>query len=212
LDTWDESAAVRELVDRYIARYGPVGEADIAWWTGVRRPTVRAAIASLDHLLQVRVEGLPGDYLLHGADVPLVERNRASRERTMSLLPVLDPYLQGYRDRTRFIDSHHRRFVIDSSGNTTSVVLLDGRVAGVWDLVADPRELRLCFFDAVDAGTRRVVRALAADVATFVTADAVPVVEVDRMTPLTDRSAGTFRSPLSGDSQRPVATSDSTPT
>jgi hypothetical protein len=40
------------------------------------------------------------------------------------------------------------------------------------------------------------------------TADDVPVVEVDRMAPLTDRSAGRFRSPLSGENPRPVANSD----
>jgi hypothetical protein len=212
LDTWDERAAVRELVDRYTAHYGPVTEADIAWWTGLRRPAVRAAIASLDHLVRVRVEGLQGVFFLHGTDVSRVERDGASNERTMSLLPVLDPYLQGYRDRTRFVHSRDRPFVIDASGNTTSVILLDGRVAGIWDLVADLAELRLCFFDAVDTRTRRRVHALAANVAAFMTADAIPVVEVDRAAPLTDRSAGRFRSPLSGEKTRPVAKSDQPPT
>lgn len=205
-DAWGEGAAVRELVDRYIGRYGPVTEADIAWWTGLRTPAVRAAIASLDHLVPVRVEGLQGVFSLHEPDVLEAERTGASRERTMSLLPVLDPYLQGYRNRARFVDSRHHRFVIDSSGNATSVILLDGRVAGVWDLVADPTpELRLCFFNAVDARTRRRVHARATDVAAFVTDHAVPVVEVDRMVPLTDQSAGRFRSPLSGERPRPAA-------
>jgi hypothetical protein len=44
------------------------------------------------------------------------------------------------------------------------------------------------------------------------TADAIPVVEVDRAAPLTDRSAGRFRSPLSGEKTRPVAKSDQPPT
>jgi hypothetical protein len=199
LEAWAEDAAVRELVDRYIRRYGPVTEADVAWWTGLRRPAVRAAIDSLDDLVRVRVEGLRGVFLLHGADVPPAERTGASPRPTMSLLPVLDPYLQSHHERTRFVASRHRRFVIDSSGNMTSVILLDGRLAGVCDLVAHPAELRLCFFDAVETATRRGVHSLAIDVAAFVTGDAVPVVKVDRMTPLTDRSAGRFRSPLGED-------------
>ena len=197
LDAWNEDTAVRELVDRYVRRYGPVTERDIAWWMGLGRAAVRDAVAALPHLVNAGVEGLDGVYLVHEADVPDAQRAAASPDGAVVLLPVLDPYLQGYRDRERFIDPRHRRFVIDSGGNATSVILLDGRVAGVWDLVAGRSpELRLCFFDAVEARTRRRVRALAADVAAFLTADAAAIKEVDHMRPLTDRSAGRFQSPL----------------
>lgn len=198
LDAWEERAAVRELVDRYVRRYGPVTERDIAWWTGLGKAAVRDAVAELPHLVGATVEGLGGVFLIDKADLPDVQLPAASSDRTVALLPVLDPCLQGYRDRERFLNPRHRRFVIDSSGNATSVILLGGRAEGVWDLVAGRSpELRLCFFDAVDARTRRCVRARAAEIAAFLAADPVAITEVDRMTPLTDRSAGRFQSPLS---------------
>ena len=198
IQVWEESAAVRELIDRYIRRYGPVSERDIAWWTGLGKAAVRDAVSALPHLVRAGVEGLDGVHLLHEADVAAAQRAGATTGGTLALLPVLDPYVQGYRDRDRVIDASRRRFVIDRGGNATSVILLDGRVAGVWDLVAGrPPELRLCFFDAVGASARRRVRALAADITEFVAGESARISEVDRMAPLTGRSAGRFQSPLS---------------
>lgn len=198
LDDWEERAAIHELIDRYVRRYGPVTERDIAWWMGVRMATVRDAITALPGLVRVGVHGLDGVYLLHEADMADLRRRSAAPGDSVSLLPVLDPYLQSYRDRERFIAPHHRRFVIDSGGNATSVILLGGRAAGVWDLIAGrPPEMRLCFFGSVGAPTRRRVHKIAADVAAFLTGDTAVVSEVDRMIPLTDRSAGRFLSPLS---------------
>lgn len=202
LDDWEEDAAVRELADRYVRRYGPVTERDIAWWMGVPRATVRDAIAALPGLVRVGVDGLDGVFLLHEADMADAQRPSATPGGTVSLLPVLDPYLQGYRDRERFVAPRHRHFVIDSGGNATSVILVDGRAAGVWDLIAGhPPEMRLCYFGSVAARTRRLVHALATDVAMFLTGGTAIVSEVDRMIPLTDRSAGRFLSPLSAPGQ-----------
>jgi len=197
LETWEERPAVRELVDRYVRRYGPVTERDIAWWTGLGKTSVRAAVASLPQLVRAGVEGLDGVFFIHAADVAAAQRPAASPAGELSLLPVLDPYLQGYRDRERCVNPRHHRLVVDRSGNVTSVILVAGCVAGVWDFVATPSpELRLLFFDSLDDLTRRRVRALAAEVGEFLTDGPADVVELDRMTPLTDRTAGRFLSPL----------------
>ena len=197
LDTWEERTAVRELVDRYVRRYGPVTERDITWWTGLGRTTIRDVVASLPQLVRAGVEGLEDVFFIHEADVAAAERPAASSAGEVSLLPVLDPYLQGYRDRERCLDPRHHRFVVDPSGNVTSVILVAGRVAGVWDFVPKPSpELRLLFFDSPDDLTRRRVRALAAEVGEFLTDGPADVAELDRMTPLTDRTAGRFLGPL----------------
>ncbi len=120
-----------------------------------------------------------------------------SRAEEISLLPVLDPYLQGYRDRQRCVDPPHLPFVVDRGGNSTSVILIGGRVAGVWDSVATPSpELRLFFFGSPHVATRARVLAAASETAEFLTGEPAPVMEVDVMTPLTQRTAGSFLSPL----------------
>ncbi|HEX9124314.1 MAG TPA: winged helix DNA-binding domain-containing protein [Actinomycetota bacterium] len=197
LDTWEEHTAARALVECYVRRYGPVSESDIAWWTGLRKTTVRDALATSTNLVQATIEGLDGVFLIHEADVDPAQRPAASPTGQVSLLPVLDPYLQGYRNRERCVDPPLLPFVVDRGGNTTSVILIDGRAAGVWDFVAKPSpEVRLFFFDSLDAQTRRRVRTLAAELAGFLTDHPVPVVERNRMTPLTQRTAGRFLSPL----------------
>jgi hypothetical protein len=202
LDTWDETAAFRELVDRYVRRYGPVTVRDIAWWTGFGQGRVRAAVATLPGLALAGMPGVDGELLIDEADLVGCQRGGFSAGE-VSLLPVLDPFLQGYRDRERSLDPRHRPFVVDRGGNVTSVILVDGRVAGVWDLVEAPaRELRLFFFEPPAAHTRCRVHGRAADVAELLTGGSAPVIEVDRMTTLTERRAGAVLSPLGPPSRK----------
>jgi hypothetical protein len=52
------------------------------------------------------------------------------------------------KDRSRFLDAGLNEMVIDRGGNVTSVVLVDGRVAGVWDLAEKPNPaIRVLLFD-----------------------------------------------------------------
>jgi hypothetical protein len=197
LDAWEERTAVRELVRRYVRQYGPVSENDIAWWTGLGKTVVREALGSLTDLRPATIEGLDGEFLIDEADIGFAQRGATVSTGLISLLPVLDPYLQGYRNRERVIDPKRRHFVVDPGGNSTSVILVGGRAAGVWGFVAQPSpELRVYFFDPADARTRRTVRTLASELAGFFSHESVPVVERDHMTPLTQRTAGGFLSPL----------------
>lgn len=77
------------------------------------------------------------------------------------------------------------------------MILIAGRAAGVWDFIAEPSpELRLLFFDPLDADTRRHVRSVAPDVAEFLADRSARVVEREHMRPLTQRPAGAVLSPL----------------
>lgn len=197
LDSWEEAAAIRALVGRYVRRYGPVSESDVAWWTGLPMVTVRDALASVPNLVHATVDGLRGIFLIHEADIARAQQPAALPAGQVCLLPVLDPYLQGYRHRERCVDPRHHPFVVDRGGNVTSVILIDGRAGGVWDFVAKPSpELRLFFFALPDAQARRVVHALAAELAGTLTDGPALVVERDHMRPLTQGTAGSFLSPL----------------
>ncbi len=197
LDSWEEAAAVQALAGRYVRRYGPVTDSDVAWWTGLPKAAIRAALASVPGLVPVTIDGLPGTFLIHEADIDRAQHPAGSPAGQVCLLPVLDPYLQGYRDRRRCIDPRHHRFVVDRGGNATSVILIGGQAAGVWDFVAKPSpELRLLFFAPPDAQTRRAVHADAAELAQSLAGGPARVVERDHMTPLTRGTAGSFLSPL----------------
>jgi hypothetical protein len=186
-----EQLAVRELVHRYVAAYGPVTVRDVAWWTGLPLRTVRAATDALGaELVPVRLPGETADHLMTDQDLARAQAEPRTAGGPPVLLPVLDPFLMGYRDRDRFLDPAHRASVYDPGGNATFTVLIDGRIRGVWDLSDHPRPaVRVLLFDSDDPQRPAVLERCAA-VGEFWFETAVPVYEYGSMTPLAEgRSA-----------------------
>jgi hypothetical protein len=128
-DVAPEDAETR-LLRRYLEAFGPATAADFAVWTGV---TVREARAiwtrAESELAPVEVEGAEASMLRAGID----ELSRARVERPhVRLLPYFDSYLLGHADRRHLVPDEHRRQVSRAQGWIAPVVLVDGRVLGVW--------------------------------------------------------------------------------
>jgi hypothetical protein len=51
---------------------------------------------------------------------------------SVNLLPTLDPYVMGYRDRRRFLAPEHYDQVFDQAGNAFATIWVNGQVVGVW--------------------------------------------------------------------------------
>jgi hypothetical protein len=186
-----EQLAVEELVHRYVAAYGPVTVRDAAWWTGLPLRAVRAAVGSLGEVLvPVHLPDAADEHLMTTDDLLRAAAAPDGAHGPPVLLPVLDPFLMGYRARDRFLDPTHRGSVYDPGGNATFTVLVDGRVRGVWDLADRPRPaVRLLLFDPEDPQRQAVLERCAA-LGEFWFGSAVPVHEYASMTPLAEgRSA-----------------------
>lgn len=137
LDRYDQSDARPLLLRAYVRGFGPVTRRDAAWWTGMDLKRVRRSLAALeDELVEVTFDDSDDPWLMHAADAEELERATLLDVPNVALLPANDPLLVGYANRTRFIDDELRRFVFDTSGNCAPVVLLNGRVVGVWDIAA----------------------------------------------------------------------------
>jgi hypothetical protein len=197
LDEWDEAAAMRELVRLYIDSYGPVTRADLIWWTGLPARRIDGALSHLgDELVPVSVVGLEGELLMTAS--ALDQSAAADRGGApVNLLPMLDPFTMGYRDRSRLLDPSLNETVIDRGGNATSVVLVDGRVAGVWDFPEAPNTaVRVLLFEPGHRGRKRILEH-AAETAAFWFDRPARVEEYTSMIPLRQRS-GVMRRPLDG--------------
>jgi hypothetical protein len=197
LDEWDEAAAMRELVRLYIDSYGPVTRADLIWWTGLPARRIDGALSHLgDELVPVSVVGLEGELLMTAS--ALDQTAAADRGGApVNLLPMLDPFTMGYRDRSRLLDPSLNETVIDRGGNATSVVLVDGRVAGVWDFPEAPNAaVRVLLFEPGHRGRKRILEH-AAETAAFWFDRPARVEEYTSMIPLRQRS-GVMRRPLDG--------------
>jgi hypothetical protein len=190
----DEQAAQVELVRRYVESYGPVTIDDVSWWTGMTKGRCRWAMDRLD-LEEVDVDGWPG---------PLWRFGEATEDAPDSVhaLPLLDPYVQGYRDRERLVDSSLFDYVWDRGGNAAATIVHEGRVIGIWQTVDKPKAQILChFFVAPSSRLRRAAFAELEAASTLYFDKPAEIVELEEMKPL-DRGAGAIH-PLDGKPHRP---------
>jgi hypothetical protein len=198
LNSVREADADVMLVRAHIRSFGPVLFEDTAWWTGLGRKRTRRALDALgDEVMSVTLLGAEGEFLMHAADVDELASVGAPPSPSIAFLPCLDPLLMGYRRRGRFIDDVHRPLVFDAAGRSTSVVVVDGRVAGVWDATPDPEPRVLVHaFGEIPVSWLTAVGERAAQAGRFLYSEDVPVIFVPSMTPLTARPAGAVFKPL----------------
>jgi hypothetical protein len=200
LSQYDEQEAITLLVERYLASFGPATENDILWWIGLGKSKVRHALIELEaKVSHLSISGLKGDYLLLDSDIETLSGFSKPSRPTINLLPYLDPYLMGYKERERYLDTRDTARVFDRSGNATSTILVNGRVVGVWDFGEEERPLfKLLFFHQPSPEILNDVRHEALRLGKFIAESEVQLVDCDSMPPLIERTAGAFMSPLKG--------------
>ena len=152
------------LLRRYLRAFGPATAADFSFWAGITlteaREIWRRAQADL---ALVDVEGWAAAVL--GAD--LDELAHAGFERPLvRLLPYFDVFLLGHRERDHLVPLKDRPNVFRPQGWIAPVVLVDGRVAAVWEQAREGDRLRVRVTKfgplsrAVSAGIREEAREL----------------------------------------------------
>jgi hypothetical protein len=118
-------------------------------------------------------------------------------DRLVNLLPTLDPYLMGYKERDRYLDPERYHNVFDRSGNATSTILLDGKAFGVWGFAEDKiPSIKLSLFEKVEESVLNEIYLKAQKMGEFIAEKEVQVQECSSMVPLTRRTAGGVLSPL----------------
>jgi hypothetical protein len=138
LQSIEPEQAQVELARLYLAAYGPATPEDFRWWSGLAQPEATRALESLaPELATVEISGLPWENLLLAEDLEGLLSAPGEPAQRASLLPVWDAYLMAYRDRRRYLADEHADFVFDASGNGTSILLVGGRIGGIWDWEED---------------------------------------------------------------------------
>ena len=97
-----DAAARAQLVERWLARFGPGTLRDLVWWTGWNQRDTKAALAELD-VVEVDLDGQTG--LLLATDTDPV----ATPEPWLAFLPELDPTPMGWFGREWYLPAAHRR-------------------------------------------------------------------------------------------------------
>jgi Winged helix DNA-binding domain len=127
----DGDEAVRTVTRRYLAAYGPANREALARWFGMPSPAQAGRwLSGLgDEAAIVQVDG--EQLVMLAADVD--EAAAAEPAGSVRLLPAFDHYVVAApRDRNAVLPAAHRARVYRPQGWLSPVVLVDGRMAGVW--------------------------------------------------------------------------------
>jgi len=124
------------VVRRYLGAFGPATVADLATWSSVRVPHIRAALAQMKGLRRFTDER--GRELI---DLTSGPRPSAAVVAPPRFLARFDAAILGHAapERTRILPEEYRRAVIFSA-EVWPTFLVDGFVAGRWAIAVRPKE------------------------------------------------------------------------
>ncbi|HWQ97168.1 MAG TPA: crosslink repair DNA glycosylase YcaQ family protein [Clostridia bacterium] len=116
-----------ELVRQFFAVYGPATLADAAWFFGFwKEESAVLKKLPLDDLVQ---------FEHNGTRYFCTEETQTADIPELTLLSGFDPYIVSYSDRGAVIPSEHKAKLILKSGICNPSVAINGRVAGIWNIV-----------------------------------------------------------------------------
>lgn len=141
IDDWPDQpageVALRELVLRYLAAFGPATAADLGAWSGMRG--VAAALEALRPELVVFRDERRRELF----DVPDAPRPSEELEVPARFVADFDNLVLAHADRTRVIADEHRPTVVTKNGLVLPTILVDGLVAGTWKTAATRKKATL---------------------------------------------------------------------
>jgi hypothetical protein len=138
--SWTKDESLATLAKRYFASRGPATLADFTWWSGLPAGEARRALGIVQTgLMSVTREA---ETYWYG------EANQSEVEPAVLLLPAYDEFLISYKDRRASLTDLDFIKVVSSNGIFRPIILIDGRVAGIWKrfMKKDRIILELTFF------------------------------------------------------------------
>jgi hypothetical protein len=119
------------LVRHYLRGYGPATPQDFAAWSGLPMQEVNPLWQKLKaELASISIEGKKAWLLVD--DLDELRGSSLKAKPQVQLLPIFDVFLLSYRDKSHLVEPAHYKRVYRKAGWLSPVVLVDGRIAGVW--------------------------------------------------------------------------------
>ncbi|MFX0154911.1 MAG: winged helix DNA-binding domain-containing protein, partial [Candidatus Hodarchaeota archaeon] len=198
LNKLNEKEAMQKIIEKYVKTYGPVTETDISWWTGLTKAKIKDTLKKIEKVVErIKINNIQKTYIILKEDLNNLVDNPFREKTSLILIPELDPYPMGYKDRERYIDSKNLNKLFDRSGNITSTIILDGIPIGVWDTEENPEPIvKFHLFHSIADQLLDGIYSKAEKIGQFIFDRNVNVKKCKKMTPLTERTAGGFMTPL----------------
>lgn len=199
LNQYGQEEARKILVSQYISSFGPVTPTDVSWWAGFTKGEVKRIADSLSDLEYVSTSGF-GETLISSNDVNLLKNVKENARPEINLLPNLDPYVMGYKERERYVDKEYYNYIFDRSGNGTTTILCNGKIIGVWGFTEKKDPLvKIFLFEEYPDNIIKEIERKAEQIGKFIFEKEAVVKRCRDMTPLDKRTVGSFMAPLKED-------------
>ena len=155
--------AFDHLVRRYLGAYGPATPRDVGQWAGVPRlkPITEA-------LARIGARTLRDDRGRTLYDLPRAPLPDPDTPAPLRLLPRFDNLVLSHDDRSRILGDVKPSRIVTKNGIVHATMLVDGFVAGTWQL--ERGRVRLEPFGRLAAAVRRALQEEAARLEAFVAA------------------------------------------
>ena len=152
--------ALAQWTFRYFLGHGPAQARDFAWWSGLTLQEAQQGIElAKGKLLRDAIEGKIY-WRSPGGDGPDGEMPGAGGAL---LLSIYDEYTIAYRDRSALGPERHLERLISMGNALTSVLILEGLIAGTWKrvLARAKVELTVSPFQALRKAEKEAIRSAA---------------------------------------------------
>jgi hypothetical protein len=130
--TVNELEAKQILLRCYLSAYGPATIQDFSKWSGISMGEAREIWQALEsELLELSIEETNASILRKDYEAL---KNSHLRRPILRLLPSFDPFLLAHAEKNHLVDPRNYKHVYRNQGWISPVVMLDGRVIGIWSL------------------------------------------------------------------------------
>jgi hypothetical protein len=146
--------ALQRLALKYFSSHGPATLQDFVWWSGLPVADARSAVEMIKPDL---MEDKIGERVYWMHDSTSVS---GPAEASVVLLPAYDEFIISYKDRTVSLTRDDISKAVSSNGIFRPVILINGRVIGLWrkSRINGRLHLDLQFFRKPDKSTRSLVK------------------------------------------------------
>ncbi|MEU4226468.1 winged helix DNA-binding domain-containing protein [Nonomuraea sp. NPDC026600] len=125
------------LVERYLAAFGPASAADMQTWSGL------TGLKSVLNGMRDRLEVMVDEHGKELFDLPEAPRPEGDMPAPVRFLPDFDNLMLGHADRTRVLPEEYRGQVVTKNLRVRATYLVDGFVAGTWQIKRAGRKAKL---------------------------------------------------------------------
>ena len=147
------------VIERYLRAFGPVTTDDVVWWTGWPKGVVTRALGEVA-ATEVDLGGSIG-WLSSSDNFSMTPDLGAAADRSVALLPALDPTTMGWKHRDHYLDPAMTVHLFDRNGNGGPTIWVGGRVVGGWSQRDDGEMAYRLLTDVGTEATRAIEDELA---------------------------------------------------